>query len=1168
MDATGRGSAAGSDGAFARVCRRVEGSVSVKTNLLEVVGEVRRHLEQNGRVSLRMLRRQFELDDESLAALIEELVDVQRVARREDTALAWSPAAPAAAPALTVASPERDPRAYTPKHLADKILHSKSALEGERKQVTVLFADVKGSMELAEQLDPEEWHRIMDRFFTILAGGIHRFEGTVVQFTGDGIMALFGAPLAHEDHAQRACWAALHLQEGLRNYADELRRTRGLNFSVRMGLNSGEVVVGKIGDDLRMDYTAQGHTVGLAQRTEQLAEAGRTYLTEQTAALVGGYFRLRDLGAFTLKGVRHPVHIHELEGAGASRTRLDVSRARGFFRFVGRADEMAAVEAAMARACDGHGQVVGIMGEPGVGKSRLCHELTEKARARDMRVHTAHCVAHGKMVPFLPVLELMRDFFGLTEQDGDEAAQRKIAGTLLLLDQALTDALPLVFDFLGVADPAEPPLRMDPEARQRQLFALVKRVAQARSRREPALLLFEDLHWIDDGSAPFVETLVDAVPGTRTLLVVNFRPEYHAAWMQKSHYLQLPLLPLGPEASSELLRELLGSDPSVAGLGERIRKRTAGNPFFAEEIIQALAEAGSLDGSKGAYRLRAPVETLALPASVQVVLGARIDRLPEREKQVLQTAAVIGKEFGEAVLQRVAGLPEAELAAALRALVQAELVYETALYPEAEYTFKHPLTQEVAYGSQLGERRKRVHAAVARAIEATSAEKLDEQAALLAHHWERAGEALTAASWHARAADWAGARDRETMIRHWARVRALLADVPESAETLALGVVARTRMIHNAIFLGDAGVDAAVLFAEGMELAERLEGPAPRVILLSEYGGVPAQAGQMHEGLAHLSEGVALADRSADPFLRFMARTPYCAYLGIAGCLREAVRIATEAEALCGGSPDLGAEITGFSPYCIDLVSRGLAMAWLGHPVDGAEVIERAIEVARQRRDAEAGAYAHSAASGVCELLGDAGSALSEARQGVEMAEAIGGPTFRAIALANLARAHELAGQWTEASEVAEAALALVHTRRAGLLVETEYLAVLAHALLRSGAPARALEAAEEAVARTRERGLRTYEIRALLARADVLIATAGAPARSRVEADLRDAAAVIDATEARVFTPQVHVERAALARVLGDEATHRRELREAHRLFTEMGATARAEQAAREFGA
>src|SRR5262249_38532402 len=300
------------------------------------------------------------------------------------------------------------------------------------------------------------------------------------------------------------------------------------------------------------------------------------------------------------------------------------------------------------------------------------------------------------------------------------------------------------------------------------------------------------------------------------------------------------------------------------------------------------------------------------------------------------------------------------------------------------------------------------HATVARAIEATSAEKLDEQAALLAHHWERAGEALAAATWHARAAEWAGARDRDAMNRHWARVRALLADVPESAETRALGGMARTRMIHNAIFLGDTGVDTAVLFGEGMALAARLEGPAPRVILLLEYGGVPVHAGQMQEGLAHLREAVALADRSGDPFLRFLARGPYGVYLGLAGRLQEAFRIAMEEEALCGGDPDLGAEITGFSPYCVDLVSRGLTMAWLGHPMDGAAVIERAIEIARRRRDAEAGAYAHSVASILYELLGDVGSALRQARQGVEMAEVSGSPTFQVVALGYLAWAHEV----------------------------------------------------------------------------------------------------------------------------------------------------------------
>src|SRR5437667_5788199 len=308
-----------------------------------------------------------------------------------------------AAPAVT--APERDPRAYTPKHLAEKILSARSALEGERKQVTVLFADVKGSMDLAEQVDPEVFHQVMERFAALLAEGVHRFEGTVTQFTGDGVMALFGAPIAHEDHAQRACYAALHLRDALRSYADEVRLSRGLNFSVRMGLNSGEVVVGRIGDDLRMDYTAQGHTVGLAARMEQLAEAGRIYVSEHTARLVTGYFRLRDLGPLTVKGVQDPLRVYELEGTGSLRTKLDVSRSRGFTRFVGRADEMATLDAALARALEGYGQVVGIVAEPGVGKSRLCYEFAERCRARGLSVYEAHCVAYGKMIPFLPILE-------------------------------------------------------------------------------------------------------------------------------------------------------------------------------------------------------------------------------------------------------------------------------------------------------------------------------------------------------------------------------------------------------------------------------------------------------------------------------------------------------------------------------------------------------------------------------------------------------------------------------------------------------------------------------------------------------------------------------------------------------------------------------------------
>ncbi len=351
------------------------------------------------------------------------------------------------APLAAAPVPAPDPHAYTPKHLADRILTSRAALEGERKQVTVLFADVKGSMELAALLDPEEWTQIMQRFFQVLSQGVERFEGFVDKFTGDGIMALFGAPIAHEDHARRACYAALHLLDGLRSYANELRLRRGLNFSARLGLNSGEVIVGKIGDDLRMDYTAQGHTVGLAARMEQIAEPGKVYLTAHTAAQVQGYFALADLGAMEIRGVQGAMQVYELQGLGQMRTRLDVSRSRGFSRFVGRGDEMRVLESALARARDGNAQIIGIVGEAGLGKSRLCYEFLERCRARGLMTYETSGVAHGKAIPFLPVLRLFRAFFGITEQDSDATAHERIAGRLLLLDERLRESRPLRGDF-------------------------------------------------------------------------------------------------------------------------------------------------------------------------------------------------------------------------------------------------------------------------------------------------------------------------------------------------------------------------------------------------------------------------------------------------------------------------------------------------------------------------------------------------------------------------------------------------------------------------------------------------------------------------------------------------------------------------------------------------
>jgi len=1061
---------------------------------------------------------------------------------------------------------EQSPAASTPPHLAEKILGSRRALEGERKQVTVLFADVKGSMELAESVDPEDWYRIMDRFFAILADGVHRFEGTVNQYTGDGIMALFGAPLAHEDHAQRACWAALHLADELRRYSDDVKRARGLGFAVRMGLNSGEVVVGKIGDDLRMDYTAQGHVVGLAQRMEQLADPGRAYLTEHTAALVSGYFRLRDLGMFAVKGVREPVRVHELEGVGALRTRLEVTaRVRGLSRFVGREAEMARLDAALGRTIAGSGEVVGVVGEPGVGKSRLCGEFVERCRTRGVAVYQGHGVAHGKLVPFLPMLELFRNYYGITEQDGERTAREKVAGRLLLLDDAFRETLPLVFDFLGISDPDRPAPRMDPEARQRRLHGIVKRVIEARSRFETAVILLEDLHWFDAGSEAFVDALVDATAGTRMLTVLNFRPEYQAAWMQRPDYRQLAVAPLDPDAIGRLLGELLGTDASVAGLPATIQERTGGNPFFIEEVVQSLIESGTLAGTKGAYRLAAPVEGLAVPATVQAVLAARIDRLPERQKNLLQTAAVIGKTFQESILSAVAALAAGELADGLRALGAAELVYEEAVYPEAEYAFKHPLTQEVAYHSQLADRRARVHAAVARAIEVLRADKLDEHAAVLAYHWEAAGDALVAARWHRRAADWAGVTDAPGALRHWRKVHDLARGAPKSTETTELGLRAATGMLNLGWRVGMSVPEAEALLAEARDLAAGPESARLLAPVVQSYGAIRGFGGDLKEYFDRGREAVALADASGDTGLRVATRVSLAVVYNFWGDMRAAVEVSERAIELAGGDARIGGELFGFFPYPWHVLSRGGDLGEMGRLEEAERALEHAVELTRTLNDVEAMCWASNNRSTLASLRGDTRTALAHASRAFQIAESAGTAFNRVWARLVLGSAQVLDEQWESAVETLEQSLAIAGEARTGVFYRASTLAELSRAFLGLGDGPRARATAEEAVAAAAQHGTRLYAIYANLALAQTLLGTDGTAARDAIEAALVTAATLVEETGARGRLPFVHVGRAELARLTGDRPARERELREARRLFAEMGAAARAEEVARQ---
>jgi class 3 adenylate cyclase len=1059
-----------------------------------------------------------------------------------------------------------NPRSYTPKHLADKILTSRNALEGERKQVTVVFADLKGSMDLSESIDPEEWHRIMERFFQILTDGVHRFEGTVNQYTGDGIMALFGAPIAHEDHAARACYAALALQDDLRPYAAELRQQKGISFSVRMGLNSGEVVVGTIGDNLRMDYTALGHTASLAARMEQIAESGKAYLTEHTAKLVEGLLKLQDLGKLAVKGVKDPVGVYELQGIGRLRTKLEVSRVRGFSRFVGRAHEMSSLEAALNRSLEGSGQVVGIVADPGVGKSRLCSEFLERCRARDLPIYQAHAVSHGKSIPLLPILQMFRNFFGITDQDTNQQAREKIAGRLILLNEDPLEGIPLVFEFLGVPDPERAAPQLDPQGKQRRLFSLVKRVMHARSKREPAVLMLEDLHWIDSSSEAFLEALVDGTAGTRTLFLVNFRPEYHSRWMQKSYYQQLPLTPLSSAAVAELLKDLLGADPTVSDFGDRINQRTGGNPFFIEEVVQSLLETGVLSGTRGNYRLIGSPDAVAIPPTVHAVLASRIDRLGDREKRLIQTASVIGKTFGEAILKRVAELPEIELQGALSSLEQAEFVYEQSLYPETEYVFKHPLTQEVAYRSQLAERRRMTHAAIACAIEGLYPDKLDEQAALVAHHFESAGESLDAARWYQRAAEWASLRDPVAAVLSWRNVKDQLETVPESGETVALGIASRAQMLTYGWRLGAVEEEAARLFAEGKALAERIDDRRSLVLLHLGYGITVGTAGADLERYRTFAlEAWRLAEALDDEGLKLAILTQLIHSHATAGKFRESAAFVERGRTEAPVDPQFGTLSTGFSPYIFFRAYQARLVMYLAS-LDQAEAgLLETLKLTADHHSADILCAVHAFLSDVACMKGDGGAALTEASRGLEAAEKLGSAYWMVWSSARMGRAHLVAEQWTESIQQLEQTLEFARNRRAGRDEEARFVVDLAEAYLGRGDLAVAEVKAADALSMARHQGARFSEALAHLTIARTAMRKRSIETQDEASANVAQAREIIEETGAKTYEPFVRVELARLARAKGDDVVCEREFREAHRLFTEIGAPIRAAEVARE---
>jgi len=986
--------------------------------------------------------------------------------------------------------------------------------DGERKQVTVLFADVSGSMDLAEGQDPEEWRKIMQRFFAILTEAVERFEGTVDKFTGDGIMAVFGAPVAHEDHARRACYAALQMLDDVADYAAELRRGPGLNFSTRIGINSGEVVAGAIGSGGTGEYTAIGHTVGLAQRMEALAEPGKAYLTEGTAELAHGYMALEDLGQFEIKGASRPVQVFELAGVGSARSRLDLSRERGFSGFVGRDEEMAILEGALERAQRSEGAAVGVVAEPGIGKSRLCHEFAERCRERGIEVFECQAQAHARSIPFMPVLQMLRSYFGIADGDSERIVREKIAGRTLLL----------LFDFLGVPDPHRPVAQLSAEARHRALRGAVCRLVRAPNRRDSIVALVEDLHWMDEGSATLLGELISSVEGTKTLAIVNFRPEYNAEWAAAPTYRGISLKPLGPNDTRELIRDIAGDDPSMDGLAELVHERTAGNPFFIEEIVRGLAEAGNLEGERGAYRLARPVEDAGVPASVQTVLAARIDRLGPTAKHLLQAASVTSKEFSERSLVMVSELERPEdYDAALCELVDGGFLYEAELYPERVFAFRHPLTREVAYGTQLADQRAATHAATARALIELNPDRHDELAALIASHMESGGETLEAARWSARAAYWAGSSRPQDALRLWRSAMVLTEKLEETDETLAMAVMSRLLQLDFAWRLGMDNEEEARLTAEAEEIATRT-GDLYSLALLKVATDV--RPGMPHKAPAWLdavAETVRLADESGDLHLRIAIRAAGSYAHLCSGDFEGFDRGLDEVLELAGGDPRAGAGIIIGSPVAWATMAKGLVMRERGRLEDAEAQFKAALRIATEQGDPEIASWTRSNQALMLTMRGDLEAATALARRNCELTERLGDVFSRSLALSNLGGTQIAGGDYAGALDSLEEAERLYRAAVSdGDEMETWRAGLRAEALTGVGRAEEGLELAEWATDVARGRGMLWSLPLALQA---VAIARA-ATGRDGVDVALDEAAEIARETGAMISLQAVETTR------------------------------------------
>jgi class 3 adenylate cyclase/tetratricopeptide (TPR) repeat protein len=1030
--------------------------------------------------------------------------------------------------------------------------------------VTVLFADLKGSMELLADRDPEEARKLLDPVLEHMMEAIHRYEGTVNQVMGDGIMALFGAPLAHEDHAVRACYAALRMQESVKRYAEGVRRVEGVPIRIRVGLNSGEVVVRSVGSDLRMDYTAVGQTTHLAARMEQLAEPGTTLFTPATLALCEDFIQVKSLGPMRVKGLAEPLEAYELTGANPMRSRFHVHAARGLTKFVGRTSEMAQLGEALELARTGRGQVVAVVGEPGVGKSRLFWEFAHSQRTAGCLVLEAASVSYGKATTYFPVIELLRGYFQIEPRDDVRKIREKVTGKLLSLDRALETALPALLALLDVPVEDDQWARLDPPQRRQRTLDAVKHLLLRESHVQPLVVVFEDLHWIDGETQNVLEKLIDSLPTAPMLMLVNYRPEYQHPWGSKTYYRQLRLDALPTASAEELLEALLGSDPSLASLKQLLIERTEGNPFFLEESVRTVVETKALTGEAGAYRLMRAPESLQIPPTAQAILAARIDRLLPDDKRLLQAAAVVGKDVPFALLQAIADDPAGSIYESLARLQAAEFPYETQLFPEVEYTFKHALTHEIAYGSLLREQRRALHARILEAIETLHPDRLTEQIERLAHHalrgeiWEKALHYCRQAG--VKSSDRRAFREAAT---GYEQALEALGHLRESLDTEQSAVDLRNGLAGALNLLGEYQ-RALVVLGEAETLVRRLDYRARLGHVLSLMSYARRLLGDLEGAIAAARQGLEITTELGDPVEQANASYSLATAYQDVGDLGRAVDLLRH-------NVEMSALRTPGRPRNIAIQSQARLARVLGERGEfreGLQLGEEALGLSIAEGSGMSPLVAHGSLGVLYLNKGDWEAAIRVLEAGLALGRASDNRDWSENIAELLGLAYGQTGRFAESIALLQEMLNVALQRHA-LYLQTRRHTYLSTVCLLAGRLEEARQHARQArdlVRQTKQRGV---EARAFFALGEVHTHTSP-PAVQQAETTYRKALTLAAELGMRPLVAQCHLGFGKLYRRTGQREQAHEHLTTATTMYREMGMTnwlEKAEIEMKEFG-